>query len=75
MSERTDIDLLSALWEAEDPDPVDVFEDELARRLGFERHPELDYDAWRRRRVEAIEAAGAAADEEAIALEAELLDS
>jgi hypothetical protein len=33
------------------------------------------YDTWRRRRVEAIEGAGDAADEEALGLETELLDS
>lgn len=70
-----DVETLLELLAVEYPGPVDIFEDELAQRLGFERHPALDYDSWRRRRVEAIEAAGAAADEEAIGLEAELLDA
>ena len=38
-----------------DPCPVDAFEDELARRLGIERHPSLDVKEWRRLRVDLIE--------------------
>lgn len=39
------------------PDPVDVFEDELAARIGIHRHPNCPRQAWRRHRVAAIEAA------------------
>jgi hypothetical protein len=53
-------------------DPVDHFEDELARRLGIERHPAMTYEVWRRHRVEAIEARGAKADREALRLEVDL---
>ncbi len=38
------------------PDPVDVFEDDLARELGLRRHPAMPLDQWRpRRRVSAGE--------------------
>jgi hypothetical protein len=38
------------------PDPVDVFEDAVAERLGLRRHPGCDLDGWRRARVRAIDA-------------------
>ncbi len=38
------------------PDPVDVFEDDLARELGLERHPHLSLAEWRRARVRFIDA-------------------
>ena len=38
------------------PDPVDVFEDELATRLGLERHASLSLRDWRETRVAFIEA-------------------
>lgn len=66
-----DVEHLLDLLEAEHPDPVDLFEDELARRLGIERHPAMTCDLWRRRRVEAIEAAGSRADVEARRVEAD----
>ena len=37
------------------PDPVDLYEDELARRLGLVRHPSAAYEEWRRQRVAFIE--------------------
>ncbi len=40
------------------PDPVDISEDDLARQLGFERHPGLSLAEWRRLRVRFIEQAG-----------------
>ncbi len=43
-------DLLAAL-DLEHPDPVDVFEDELARRLGCVRGPGCSYEDWRGQRV------------------------
>lgn len=66
-----DLEELLDLLEEKYPDPVDLFEDELARRLGIERHPAMTYDLWRRRRVEAIEAAGSRADAEARRVEAD----
>lgn len=54
------------------PDVLDRFEDELARRLGFERHPRLPYEAWRPLRVRAIEEAGERADRVAQEVEADL---
>ena len=59
----SDIDLTAAVEELMDaldreyPDPVDVFEDELARRLGCVPHPSCSYEDWRRQRVRLIEAA------------------
>ena len=50
-------DLLAAL-DREYPDPVDVFEDELARRLGCVRHPSTSREDWRLQRVRLIEAVG-----------------
>jgi hypothetical protein len=73
MAENPDVDALLALLDEEYPEPVDVFEDELARRLGVERHPGTPYALWRRRRVEVIAAAGEYADREARWLEDELL--
>ena len=49
-------DLLEA-WEREFPDPVDFFEDELARRLGLVRHPHCSPASWQRHRVRLIDAA------------------
>jgi len=49
-------DLLAAL-DRDYPDPADLFEDELARRLGCVRHPSCLYEDWRRQRVRLIEAA------------------
>ena len=51
------VDALSKALEAEFPDPVDVFEDELAGRLGFARHPSCPLDQCRRQRVRLIDAA------------------
>ena len=39
------------------PDPVDVFEDQLAQELGLERAPGMSLEEWRRTRVRFIEAA------------------
>ena len=36
----------------EDPDPVDVFEDQLARRLGCVPHPRCSREDWRRQGAE-----------------------
>ncbi len=36
---------------------VDLFEDELAARIGFVRHPSCPLDEWRRQRVRLIDAA------------------
>lgn len=55
------------------PDPVDVFEDLLAARLGLRRHPGLSQDRWRRLRVAFIEAAGERADRLGYELADELL--
>lgn len=52
------VDNLLAALDREHPDPVDTFEDELARRLGCVRHPSGSYEDWRRQRVRLIEAAG-----------------
>ena len=49
-------ELLAAL-DREHPDPVDLFEDELARRLGCVRHPSCSREDWRGQRVKLIEAA------------------
>lgn len=43
-------DKLQQLLETLYPDPVDVFEDELAERLGFVWHPNRPLDEWWRRR-------------------------
>jgi len=51
------VDELMESLDREYPDPVDVFEDELARRLGSVRHPSCSYDDWRRQRVRMIETA------------------
>lgn len=37
------------------PDPVDVFEDRLAAKLGLERGPGLSEAAWRQQRVAFID--------------------
>jgi hypothetical protein len=56
-----DIEAIAEQWAAElaeeFPDPVDVFEDDLARRLGLRRHPAMPLDQWRRLRVHFINAA------------------
>ena len=49
-------DLLEA-WKREFPDPLDLFEDELARRLGLVQHPYCSPASWRQHRVRLIEAA------------------
>ncbi len=36
---------------------MDLFEDELARRLGLVQHPRCSLASWRRHRVRLIEAA------------------
>ena len=36
------------------PDPVDIFEDNLASELGLHRYPGLSLGAWRRLRVDYI---------------------
>lgn len=56
------LDSLLALDTDLHPDPVDVFEDLLAARLGLTRHPGLDQASWRRLRVAFIEATGERAD-------------
>lgn len=50
------VKVLSALLEQEYPEPVDVFEDDLARRLGLERHPRLALATWRELRVSFLSA-------------------
>lgn len=45
------------------PDPVDVFEDLLAARLGLSRCPRFFQERWRRLRVAFIEAASERADQ------------
>lgn len=57
------LDSLLALDADLHPDPVDIFEDLLASRLGLSRHPGLSQDRWRRLRVAFIEAAGERADQ------------
>ena len=49
-------ELLKAL-EAEFPEPVDVYENELAGRLGLVRHPSCPLEEWRRQRVRLIDTA------------------
>ncbi len=66
---------LLAFWIAEDPDPVDVFEDQLTALLGVHRHPSMSYDLWRQVRVGLIEAAGEKADEFAIQVEAAMTET
>ncbi len=53
---------LPATLDREHPDPVDLFEDELARRLGCVRHPSTSREDWRLQRVRLIEAAGPSED-------------
>ena len=43
--------------ELAEADPVDLFEDDLARKLGLERHPRLPLDEWRELRVRFIDRA------------------
>lgn len=69
------LDALLALDADLRPDPVDVFEDLLAIRLGLSRHPDLSQDRWRRLRVEFIEATGDRADRLGCELADELLDA
>lgn len=40
------------------PDPVDVYEDELAREAGLVRGPECDRETWRRVRGRWVDEAG-----------------
>ncbi len=40
------------------PDPVDVFEDDLAAKLGLTRDPGMALAEWRRQRVRVIDEAG-----------------
>ena len=42
------IDELDATLCREFPDPVDVFEDQLAHDFGLTRHPGLSLEEWRR---------------------------
>lgn len=42
-----------------DPDPVDVFEDDLAQELVLVRDPALPCEEWRRLRVQFVDAADA----------------
>ncbi len=51
------VEALSAELAEVFPDPVDVFEDDLASKHGLERHPELTQAEWRRLRVRFIEQA------------------
>ena len=51
------IEELSEALERENPDPVDVLEDELARELGLRRHPGMSPDEWRRARIGFIDPA------------------
>ena len=48
------VDELLAALDRQYPDPVDVFEDELAWRLGGVRHPSCSRENWRRQRVRLI---------------------
>ena len=66
------VEWLNALLEQVYPDPVDFFEDLLADRLGYYRHPETSYKVWRSVRVALIESAGSRADELAKVVEEEL---
>jgi len=50
------VDELSEALAAEFPDPVDVFEDELVRQLGLERHPSCPLPAWRAVRLRFLDA-------------------
>lgn len=50
------VDELCEELAAQFPDPVDVFEDALAERLGVRRHPDCGLAEWRRVRVQAIDA-------------------
>jgi hypothetical protein len=51
------IEELLQLWDAVDPDPVDVFEDRLAAELGLFRAPGCSRQEWRRIRVQYINTA------------------
>lgn len=51
------VEELLALWRASDPDPVDLFEEKLAREIGLVRYPRMTEEEWRRVRVVAIDAA------------------
>ncbi len=42
------------------PDPVDVYEDELAKKLGFSRQPGMPLEEWREERVRVIDRADGA---------------
>ena len=57
MTPENDVDALLELWDAVDPDPVDLFEDALAARLGLRRGPGSTKEQWRRDRVRFIDAA------------------
>lgn len=50
------VDELLRLANEHYPDPIDVFEDDLAAQLGITRHPGLPYKEWRRIRVQAVNA-------------------
>lgn len=52
-----DLEQLLLQLAKEFPDPVDVFEDGVARRLGLARGPGCDQDTWRQLRVRFIDAA------------------
>ena len=54
---ETTVEELLQAWGIEFPDPVDVFEDELAARLGLVRHPSCSLEDWRTQRVRLIDAA------------------
>ena len=49
------IEEIDAACLREFPDPVDVFEDELAERLGLRRHPTLSLNEWRKVRVRYVD--------------------
>jgi len=51
------IEELMRLWDAVDPDPVDVFEDRLAAELGLFRGPGCSLQEWQRIRVQFINVA------------------
>ncbi len=50
-----DVEALAAAPAEEFPDPVDVFEDQLAHDLGLRRHPSMSLEEWRRVRVRFID--------------------
>lgn len=52
------VEELAAELAVQYPEPVDVLEDGLARRLGLRRHPRCPLEVWRRVRVRFLERVG-----------------